>query len=146
MAAGSGAHLHGFIEWVDPKLSACSDAAFSTHRLGRCRMYDAENHGFRWRPRARKGRRAARNNRGAMSTREVVEAVVVTARHRRPALRHGSELKCPPNRVSAPAADLCRRRGEKRRCGIKFSCFGMRECTTVDPVRRTVSPLRQLDA
>ena len=51
MAVGSGAHLHGFIEWVDPKLSACSDAAFSTHRLGRCRMYDAENHGFRWRPR-----------------------------------------------------------------------------------------------
>ena len=64
MAAGSGAHLHGFIEWVDPKLSACSDAAFSTHWLGRCRMYDAENHGFRWRPRGSKRSGAVRSEHG----------------------------------------------------------------------------------
>ena len=46
MAAGAGARLHTFIEWIDEVLLTCSGGASSTNLLGRCRLYDAENYGF----------------------------------------------------------------------------------------------------
>ena len=73
-----------------------------------------------------------------------VEAVFGSAKFRSPVLSHGSVLPPLPNVAGAPPADLCRRRGEKRRCGIRSSCKVMRECTTFRSVRWTVSPLWQL--
>jgi hypothetical protein len=44
MAHAAGAHLHRFIEWVESVILKCSDAAWSTHLMSRCRIYRRQNH------------------------------------------------------------------------------------------------------
>ena len=45
VAAGSGAHLHTFDERVQAITLTCSDAARSTHLLGRCRICERRERG-----------------------------------------------------------------------------------------------------
>ena len=106
MAAGSGAYLHGFIEWVESKLSACSDGASSTNLLNRCKLYAAEKRQRGCMLSAPFGKSPTQNARGTPAMREPKAPKVCAGMRRATSFSHSSVRKTGQFDCIAPANRL----------------------------------------
>ena len=88
MAHAAGAHLHRFIEWVESVILKCSDAAWSTHLMSRCRIYRRQNHALDLLATASTCRTAAPNEHGESANSTSPSGVVGSAKFRTPSGRH----------------------------------------------------------
>ena len=88
MAHAAGAHLHRFIEWVESVILKCSDAAWSTHLMSRCRIYRRHNHALDLLATASTCRTAAPNEHGESANSTTPSGVIGSAKFRTPSGRH----------------------------------------------------------